>query len=115
MMMDIKNFYLNTPLKHYKYLPLKLADIPQDVLENKKTEDEWVYIEIRKGMYSLPQAGLLAQELMEHCLSHNEYTQSKLTPSWWMHHTYPIQFCLVVDDFGIKYVRRENAEIYNAS
>ena len=31
MIMDIKNFYLNTPLKTYKYLHLKMDDIPEDV------------------------------------------------------------------------------------
>ena len=33
MTMDIKKFYLNTPLKWYEYLHLKLADIPPDVIE----------------------------------------------------------------------------------
>ena len=31
--MDIKIFYLNTPLKRYKYLQLKLVDTPQDGAE----------------------------------------------------------------------------------
>ena len=31
MTMDIKNFYLNTPLKRYKYLCLKMDDISKDV------------------------------------------------------------------------------------
>ena len=67
---DIKNFYLNTlsqyPLKRYAYVRLKLADIPDNVIEeyqlaNKATKDGFVFVEIRKGMYVLPQAGLLAQ------------------------------------------------------
>ena len=33
----------------------------------------------------------------------NGYMHSKLTHLW-KHHMRPIQFCLVVDDFGIKYV-----------
>ena len=69
MTMDIKNFYLNTPLKRYKYLWLKLGDIPEDIqhqyeLQSKVASEGWVYIEIRKGMYGLQQAGLLAQELL---------------------------------------------------
>ena len=31
MTVDIKNFNLNTSLKHYKYLHLKLEEIPNDV------------------------------------------------------------------------------------
>ena len=53
---------------------LKLADIPDDVIEeyqlaNKATKDGFVFVEIRKGMYGLPQAGLLAQELLEERLA----------------------------------------------
>ena len=51
MIMDTKNFYFNTPLKRYKCLQLKLDDIPKDVtkqymLEDKTTDDVWVYEEI---------------------------------------------------------------------
>jgi hypothetical protein len=68
--LDIKDFYLNMPMKRYKYMCLKLADIPEEIIEEYKlreivTDDSYVYCEIRKGMYSLPQAGLIAQELLE--------------------------------------------------
>ena len=84
MTMDIKNFDLNTPLKQYKYLQLKLTDIPEYIqqqyeLHTKVSSEGWVYVEIRKGMYGLQQVGLLAQELMEKWLTKNWYTQSKLT------------------------------------
>ena len=46
----------------------------------------WVYMEIRKGMYALPQEGLLAQELTEKRLAANVYTQNKLTPGQLNHH-----------------------------
>ena len=110
MMMDIKNIYLDTPLKRYEYLQLKLDDMPDDIkrhykLRGKATQDGWKYVEVRKGMCGLPQAGLLVQELAT-----NGYTQSKLTPGLWKHHTKPIQFCLIVDDFGVQYMGRENAK-----
>jgi len=31
-------------------------------------------------------------------------------PGLWHHKTRPIKFCLVVDDFGIKYVGKEHAD-----
>ncbi len=37
------------------------------------------------------------------------YTQSKTMPGLWLHKTRPIQFSLVVDDFGLKYIGKENA------
>jgi hypothetical protein len=68
--LDIKDFYLNTLIKRYKYMHLKLADIPEEIIEEYKlreivTDNSYVYCKIRKGMYGLPQAGLIAQELME--------------------------------------------------
>ena len=59
-------------------------------------------------MYGLPQAGLLANELLEKRLNEAGYRQSKLklVPGLWKHDWRPIQFTLVVDDFGVKYVLR---------
>lgn len=79
-----------------------------------------VFVEIRKGMYGLPQAGLLAQELLlEKCLNKHGYNkQSNRTPGLWTHEwcpTIPIQFSLVVDDFGIKYVGEDNLQHHEIS
>ena len=57
--LDIKDFYLNTPMKRYKYMRLKLADIPEEIIEEYKlreivTDGNYVYCKIRKGMYGLP-------------------------------------------------------------
>jgi hypothetical protein len=69
MMMDIKNYYLGTPLPSYEYMRLPLAIIPDEVIQNytltDKAVDGWVYLEVRKGMYGLKQAGLLANQLMQ--------------------------------------------------
>ena len=115
MTLDIKNFYLNTPLARYKCLRLKLTNLPEDVikeygLKDKETKDGYVYVEIRKGMYGLPQAGLLAKELLKQRLGKQGYTQSKVTPGFWTHSWRPISFTLVVDDFGVKYAGKEHAD-----
>ena len=60
-------------------------------------------------MYGLPQAGLLAQQLLEKRLEKHGYTQSKQTPGLWKHKWRPICFSLVVDDFGVKYVGEAHA------
>ena len=69
-MLDVKNFYLNTPMERYEYVRIKLDDIPQEIiveysLHDKVSSDGHVYVEIQKGMYGLPQAGILAQQLLE--------------------------------------------------
>jgi hypothetical protein len=68
-MMDIKNFYLCTPMTRYKYMQLKLSNVPDDIiahyhLRNITTPNGYVYCKFRQGMYGLPQAGIIAQELL---------------------------------------------------
>jgi hypothetical protein len=61
-------------------------------------------------MYGLPQAGILANELLQHNLAKDGYRPTKHTHGLWKYDTCPISFSLVVDDFGVKYVGREHAE-----
>ncbi len=65
MTMDIKDFYLNTPMAQYEYMQLRIADMPEDViahykLNDIKTHDGYIYCKIQKGVYGLPQAGTIA-------------------------------------------------------
>ena len=115
MMLDIKDFYLNTPMERYEYMRLKLTDIPEEIiveynLREIVTNDGFVYCEIRKGMYGLPQAGLIAQQLLEERLAKQGYHQSKIVPGLWTHETRDIFFTLVVDDFAVKYTKKEDAQ-----
>jgi hypothetical protein len=68
IMMDIKNYYLVTPLPQFEYMKMLLSSFPEEIVQkynlNALAVDGWVYIEIRKGMYGLKQAGLLANQLM---------------------------------------------------
>ena len=59
-------------------------------------------------MYGLLQAGLIANELLEKWLNKHGYRQSKLVPGLWKHDIRPIQFTLLVDNFGVKYVGGEH-------
>ncbi len=38
------------------------------------------------------------------------YQQSKITPGYWHHDWHPISFTLIVDDFGVKYINKEDVE-----
>jgi hypothetical protein len=61
MMMDINNYYLGNPLPRFEYMKTPLSRFPEEIVEkynlNALAVDGWVYIEIRKGMYGLKQAG----------------------------------------------------------
>jgi hypothetical protein len=43
--------------------------------------NDWVYFEIRRGIYGLPQSGILAQKLLAERLATKGYYQCKCTPS----------------------------------
>jgi hypothetical protein len=38
------------------------------------------------------------------------YSQSKLPPRFWTYTWYPISFSIVVDDFGMKYLNKDNVD-----
>jgi len=61
-------------------------------------------------MYGLPQAGILANKQLHEKLEPVGYYEVTHTPRLWRHVTRPVQFSLVVDDFGVKYVGKEHAE-----
>jgi hypothetical protein len=72
-------------------------------------------MEIRKGMYGLPQAGVLANKLLKKRLTWHGYFKQPHTPGLWKHHSRPVWFNLCVDDFGIEYIRTENLQhLYDA-
>ena len=112
---DIKDFYLNTPMERPEFMRMKITDLPSEFVALYKLNDianqnGTVYMRIQKGMYGLPQAGILAQKLLEQRLNVQGYRQSPITPGLWKHDTRPISFTLCVDDFGVKYVGRKHAE-----
>ena len=71
-------------------------------LQKKVTLDGHVHVEVRKEMYGLHQAGLLAQQILEKRLGASGYTQSKFTLGFWIHKSRLISLSLVVDNFGAK-------------
>ncbi len=95
MTMEISNFYLMTPLHRPKFIRIKLTDIPNKVIKEYKLREiaihnGSIYIRAKRGMYRLPQAGLLANELLKKRLNKHGYQQSKLVPGFWKHDTKPI-------------------------
>jgi hypothetical protein len=55
MMMDIKIYYMGTPFPQYEYMHMLLSRFPEEIVNKYNLKvlsvDEWVYTEIRKGMY----------------------------------------------------------------
>ena len=52
--------------------------------------DGYVYVKVHKGVYGLPRAGTIAQELLQKQLAKHGYSQSKITPGFWIHTWHPV-------------------------
>ena len=114
MTADIKDFYLGTPMENPEWMWVDMRLIPDSIVSKydltSLARNGKVLARVDKGIYGLPQAGLLAQQrLIAHMAKHG-YHQSPTTPCLFTHAYRPISAVLVVDDFGVKYVGREHAE-----
>jgi hypothetical protein len=75
---DLKDFYLNMPMERPEYMRMKLSHLPQEFVNlynlTKIAEDNGnVYIKVKKEMYGLPQAGILAHRLLKQRLNEQGY------------------------------------------
>ncbi len=107
-----KNFYLDNPMPKPKYVRIKILDIPNKFIDEYKRTgldpDGWIYFKIRQGCYGLSQAGILANGLLCSHLEAKGFYEVASTPCLWRHKWRPIQFCLIVNNFGVKYVGLEH-------
>ena len=108
---DIENFYLNTPLDRPEYMKIHISLIPAEIIQQYNLtaladSAGWIYIQINKGMYGLPQSGKLANDLLRQRLAPHGYHPCRHTPGLWRHKSKPISFVLVVDDFAVKFVNK---------
>jgi hypothetical protein len=81
---------------------------PSSIAAEKEDHNRWIYFEMQRGCYGLPQAGILANDLLRGCLDKEGSYKSATTPGLWIHKWRPIQFCLIVNDFGVEYVGIEH-------
>jgi hypothetical protein len=61
-------------------------------------------------MYGLPQAGRIANDRLVAFLEPHGYVPCPLTPGLWKHHHSDLMFTLVVDDFGVRFTQKSDAE-----
>ena len=114
MSADIKDYFLATPMAQPEYMKVKYRHIPEDIqqmynLDKKVTNDNCIYIKIKKGMYGLKQAAVLAYNQLKNNLKPAGYAPIVGTVGMWQHVTRQTQFCLCVDDFGVKYFNKDDA------
>jgi hypothetical protein len=77
MCLDVKNFYPGTPMEHFEYVRIPMKLIPLEIITHYAllplVSDGHIYIEVQKGMYGLPQAGILANLLLAKRLAPHGY------------------------------------------
>jgi hypothetical protein len=98
---------------------MPISHFPPDIIDHYKLHNKilrgYVYMEIRKDMYGLPQAGTLANELIKKCLSKHGYFEQPHTPGLFTQESCSIWFNLAVDNFGIKYIGKDTLQhLYNS-
>jgi hypothetical protein len=113
MTINIKEFFLMMHMDRYEYFRMKLKLFPQDIFDkyalcDKVDADSNVFCEVQCGMYDLPQAGIIAQELLAKRLHKAGYRQGTITPGYRQHDWGPISFALVINNFGMKYINKNN-------
>ena len=65
MSADLKDFFLATPMDGEEFMKVQYKHFPEDIkrrynLDTKVTASGHIYIRIKKGMYGLKQAAILA-------------------------------------------------------
>ena len=109
--MDISDFYLESVLTRPEYMRLPVRLIPQAhrarFQVDHLADGEFIIWEVTKGIYGLPQAGLLAQQDLIRLLEQHNFVQCPHTPCLFKHRINNIQFVLWVDDFLVKYPRNQ--------
>ena len=74
---DIKDFYLNTPMDRFEYMRIPVKFIPANIISQYDLlpliHNDYVMVEIRKGMYGLAQAGILANTCLQLHLKNHGY------------------------------------------
>ena len=113
MTADLKDYYLMTPLPRPEYLLIQKKHLSQHIITkydlHQYLDNDHILFEVIRSMYGLPHAGRIAQEALIPHLAKHGYLQTS-TPCLFRHTSNGTAFTLVVDDFGIKYRTKQDAE-----
>ena len=104
--------FLHTPMHNPQYMKVPYKHFTPDMRRkyklDKKEHKGYIYMRIKKGMYGLKQAAVLAYDTVTTLLKNAGYTSILGSAGLWKHQSRNISFCLCVDDFGVKYTKLED-------
>ena len=94
---------------------MPIADIPQEIIDEYNLQDivtphGLIYMEIHKTLYGLRQLAALAAKKLAANLKPFGYYKCPYAHGLWKHKSSSISFTLVVNDFSVKYINKEDVE-----
>jgi hypothetical protein len=113
---DLKDFFLVSDMLIYQYMRIHRRYLTPEIIAEYTLTDQhfdskgYLYVEIRKGMYGLKEAAILAYDQLKAHLAPFGYFPVRQTPGLWRHIDRRTTFTLAVDDFGIKFFSRTDAD-----
>ena len=114
MSADLKDFFLQSIMPEAEYMKIPWKYFPTDIRTRYKLHDkvhkDYIYVRIRRGMYGLKQAAILAYDQLVAHLKPHGYLPVPGTNGIFRHTTRRTKFCLCVDDIGIKYYNDDDVE-----
>jgi hypothetical protein len=114
MTMDIKDFYLGTPLEISQYIKVDCKFITPECMDkydlHKFVHNGYILHKVDKSIYGLKEAGRLSQDKLISHLEPAGYIQCPNVPCLFIHKERDTKFSLIVDDFLVMYRKAEDAK-----
>ena len=114
MSLDLKDMFLMTMMDEPEYMKCAYRYFPSDIRKRYNLDalvhNGFIYIKIKKGLFGLKQAALLAYQQVSKLLQAGGFRPILGSLGMWKHRTRSIIFNLCVDDFGVKYFDKNDVE-----
>jgi hypothetical protein len=108
------NFLPHGGLEYLEYMKIPLLLFPAWTIEQYNLKewalDSWVYIKMRRAVWGLLQADILANKCLHRKVMPFGYNANTNTPGLWRDESKLITFTLVVDNFGVTFVDKANVD-----
>ena len=106
--MDATYSPLNNRMDRSDYTMIQISIIQQEFVDkyNIKVKEHncYIFTQVTKGENGLPQSGQISHDALVKNLEHYGYRPLRKTLALWTHGRRTINFTLIVDDFGVKYL-----------
>ena len=104
MTMDLKDFFLATPMACSNYMRIHSKYFTPEIralymIDSIIDSDAYVYVDINKGRYGLKQAAVIVYQQLVKNIDGHGYYPILFTTGIWSHRTLKTNFCLCFDNY----------------